>query len=96
MRVHFMAFAAVVCLLAGGDLFLQSLDVAGHPVDGVGTLLDKIFHNAHPLVIRLLETGDGVLKLLNLCLKLHHLLRDGERRRGWEDKGRGEERGGEM
>ena len=41
-------------------------------------------------------TPDGVLKLLDLGLELHHLLGDGEGGRGRQDEGRGEGGGREM
>ncbi len=71
------------------------VDAWRHPVDGVGALLDEVLHDAHALVVGLLEAGDGVLKLLDLGLQLHHVLADGEGRRGAEehcgDKGGGDQ-----
>ncbi len=65
-----------------------------HLVDGVGALLDEILHDAHALVVRLLEASDRVLKLLNLRLQLHHVLVDGKRGRSTEDNGGEQDRGG--
>ena len=64
--------------LLGLHLFLQAFDDDAHLVDGVGALLDEILHDAHALVVGLLQARDGVLELLNLGLQLHHVLADGE------------------
>jgi hypothetical protein len=57
---------------------VQRVDGDRHSVHGVGSLLDEIFHHAHALVVGLLKARDGVLKLLDLSLQLHHVLVDGQ------------------
>ena len=63
-------------LLLGLHLLMQRVDGDGHSVDGVGALLDEVLHDAHALVVGLLEAGNGVLKLLDLGLQLHHIFAD--------------------
>jgi hypothetical protein len=62
----------------GLHLVVKCIEGDGHLVDGVRALLDEIFHDSHALVVRLLETGNGVLKLLDLGLQLHHVLINSE------------------
>ena len=69
-------------LLLSLHLFLQAFDDCAHLIDGVGALLDEILHDTHALVVGLLQAGDGVLKLLDLGLQLHHVLADGKGGRG--------------
>ena len=52
---------AALRILLGLNLLLHGVEVDGHSVDGVGALLDEILHDAHALVVGLLEAGDGVL-----------------------------------
>ncbi len=63
-------------------LLLQIVHVGRHLVDRIGALLDEILHDAHALVIGLLETGDGILQLLDLRLQLDHVPVGGKCRRG--------------
>ncbi len=86
---------AVLHVLLGLHLRLQGLHVDGHLVDGVGALRDEILHDAHALVVGLLEAGYGVLQLLNLGLELHHLLVDGEGGGAAEKDGAEKSGGGE-
>ena len=79
-------------LLLGLHLLVQGVDGDGHLVDGVGALLDEVLHDAHALVVGLLKACDGVLKLLDLGLQLHHVFVDGEGGRAAEESG-GEEGG---
>ena len=85
---------AVLRLLLGLHLFLQTVERDGHLVDGVGALLDEVLHDAHALVVGLLQARDRVLQLLNLRLQLHHVFVDGEGRRTAEEDGREQECGG--
>ena len=71
---------------------MKGVDGDRHLIDGVGALLDEVFHDAHALVVGLLKAGDCVLKLLDLSLQLHHVLVDGEGGRAAEESG-GEEDG---
>ncbi len=41
-------------------------------------MLDEVLEDAHALVVRLLEPGDGVEQLLDLGLELDHVLVDAE------------------
>jgi hypothetical protein len=74
-------------LLLGLHLLLQCAQIGRHLVDGVGALLDEALQDAHTFVVGLLQTGESILQLLDLGLKLHHIFADGEGRRGAEDGG---------
>src|SRR5260370_42003265 len=66
---------------------MKGVDGDRHLIDRVGALLDEVFHDAHALVVGLLEAGDRVLQLLDLSLQLHHVLIDGEGGRAAEESG---------
>ena len=68
-------------------LLLQVVHVGRHLVDGVGALLDEVLHDAHALVVGLLEARDGILQLLDLGLQLDHVPVGGEGGRGEEHRG---------
>ena len=81
-----VGFAGLRFLL-GLHLFLQVFDDAAHLVDRVGALLDEVLHDAHALVVGLLQARDGILELLNLGLQLNHVLVDSECGGAAEDNG---------
>jgi hypothetical protein len=73
--IHLGAFGR----LLRRQLLLQRVQVDAQPVHRVRRLLDQVLQHAHPLVVRLLQPGNGILQLLDLRLQLHHVfIRAGE------------------
>jgi hypothetical protein len=82
-------------VLLGLHLLLQCAEIGCHLVDGVGALLDEALKDAHTFVVGLLQTGESILQLLDLGLKLHHIFVDREGGRGAEDGGSEDRSAGE-